>query len=42
MKAGIADKAWTMLDFVKLLEKEEELLGGRLTNYKPAQKKIKR
>ena len=42
MKAGIADKVWTMLDFVKMLEKEEELLGGRLTNYKPAQKKIKR
>jgi len=33
--AGIADKVWTMVDFVKMLEREEELLGGRLTNYKP-------
>jgi hypothetical protein len=42
VKAGIADKVWTMLDFVKMLEKEKELIGGRLTNYKPAKKKIKR
>jgi IS1 family transposase len=42
LKAGIADKVWTMLDFVKMLEREEELLGGRLTNYLPAKKKIKR
>jgi hypothetical protein len=34
--AGVADRAWTMLDFVRLIEKEEELLGGRLTDYKPA------
>lgn len=24
---GVADKAWTMLDFVALLEREEALLG---------------
>lgn len=34
--AGVADKVWTMLDFVKLLEREEAKLGGRLTDYKPA------
>lgn len=34
--AGVADKEWTMLDFVGLLEKEEKLLGSRLTSYKPA------
>jgi hypothetical protein len=37
--AGVADKMWTMLDFVKLLEREEALLGGRLTDYKPASSK---
>ncbi len=35
--SGIADKVWTMVDFVQLLEREEQLLGGRrLTDYKPA------
>jgi len=34
--AGVADKVWTMLDFVNLLEREESLLGGRLTEYKAA------
>jgi IS1 family transposase len=34
--AGVADKVWTMVDFVELLEREEMLLGGRLTDYKPA------
>jgi hypothetical protein len=33
--ANLTDKVWTMVDFVKMLEKEENLLGGRLTNYKP-------
>ena len=33
--AGVADKIWTMVDFAQLLEREENLLGGRLTNYKP-------
>lgn len=37
--AGVTDKVWTMLDFVKMLEKEESLLGGRLTDYKPAKSK---
>jgi IS1 family transposase len=37
--AGVADKVWTMLDFVKLLEREETLLGGRLTDYKSAKKR---
>jgi|SRR5580704_12632024 hypothetical protein len=32
-------KVWTMVDFVQLLEREENLLGGRLTNYKPNPKK---
>jgi len=39
--AGIADKVWTMTDFVKMLEREEELLGGRLTDYKPAASKLR-
>lgn len=34
--AGLAEKPWTMFDFVKLLEREEELLGGRVSDYKPA------
>jgi IS1 family transposase len=37
--AGVADKVWTMVDFVTMLEREEELLGGRLTDYKPAASK---
>lgn len=36
--AGIADKVWTMIDFVRLMEREESLLGGRLTDYKPSRK----
>ncbi|HEX4056640.1 MAG TPA: IS1 family transposase [Tepidisphaeraceae bacterium] len=39
MAAGIADKEWTMVDFVKMREKEELISGGRLTNYKPNPKK---
>jgi hypothetical protein len=39
LMAGVADKVWTMVDFVKMLEREEELLGGRLTDYKPAASK---
>ncbi len=34
--AGIADRPWTMLEFVEMLEKEEAKSGGRLTDYKPA------
>lgn len=36
--AGVADKVWTMIDFVELLEREEKMLGGRLTDYKAASK----
>lgn len=39
--ANVADHRWTMLEFVEMLEKEERLQGGRLTNYKPAQKTAK-
>jgi len=39
MMAGVASKRWTMVDFVQLLEREEELLGGRLTDYKMAASK---
>jgi hypothetical protein len=28
-----------MVDFVKLMEREEELLGGRISDYKPAESK---
>ncbi len=28
-----------MVDFVEMLENEEKMLGGRLTDYKPAKKK---
>lgn len=38
--AGIANKVWTMVDFVKMMEREEELLGGRLSTYKPAKKRV--
>jgi IS1 family transposase len=38
---GIASKPMTMVDFVMMLEREEELLGGRLTDYKPTKIKIK-
>jgi IS1 family transposase len=34
--AGLTSKIWTMVDFVKLLEREEDLMGGRLTTYKPS------
>jgi IS1 family transposase len=36
--AGVATKEWTMVDFVKLIEREEELLGRRITDYKPSKK----
>ena len=39
MAASVADKVWTMVDFVQLLEREENLLGGRLTDYKPNPRK---
>lgn len=34
--AGVADHRWTMLEFVEMLEKEEKIRGGRITDYKPA------
>jgi IS1 family transposase len=34
--AGIADKALTVLDLVKMIEDEERKLGERLTNYLPS------
>lgn len=37
--AGVADKVWTMIDFVRLLEREERLLGGRLSDYKASRAK---
>lgn len=37
--AGIASKPLTVLDLVAMVEKEESLLGGRLTDYIPAQSK---
>jgi hypothetical protein len=33
--AGIASKVFTILDLVKMIEEEEERLGGRLTDYLP-------
>ena len=40
--AGVADQQWTMVEFVQLLEREEALLGGRLTEYKAAASVAKR
>jgi IS1 family transposase len=40
--AGVSGKVWTMVDFVQMLEREEELLGGRVTDYKPASSVAKR
>ncbi|MCE9592125.1 MAG: IS1 family transposase [Planctomycetes bacterium] len=37
--AGIANRGWTMMDFVVMLEKEEATNGGRLTDYKPTASK---
>lgn len=36
--AGVADHKWTMLEFVELLEKEEAIRGGRITEYLPSPK----
>ena len=38
LHAGIADRVWTMVDFVKLLEREERLRRGRVTDYKPSKR----
>lgn len=34
--AGLAGRAWTMLDLVQMIEEEENRTGGRLTGYLPA------
>ena len=34
--ANVADHRWTMVEFVEMLEREEKVKGGRLTDYKPA------
>jgi len=34
--AGVADKAWTMVEFVEAMVVAELVSGGRLTNYKPS------
>jgi hypothetical protein len=37
--AGVADREWTMVEFVKMLERAEVTNGGRLMTYKPAASK---
>jgi len=37
--AGITDRVWTMVDFVRLMELEEASKGGRITDYKIAASK---
>jgi hypothetical protein len=37
--AGVADREWTMVEFVRMLEREEARCGGRLTDYKMAASK---
>ena len=34
--SGVADRQWTMVEFVEMLEREEALRGGRITDYKPS------
>lgn len=34
--AGLENSRWTMLDFVKMLEREEQKIGGRVTEYLPS------
>lgn len=36
--SGLASKELTILDLVKMIEAEEKMIGGRLTDYKPAKK----
>lgn len=37
--ADVANKAWTMLDLVRVLEEEEARIGGPITSYLPAASK---
>lgn len=39
VKAGLAEEAWTMVGFVQMMEREEDRLGCRISDYKPAQSK---
>ncbi|WP_425618044.1 hypothetical protein NA78x_001737 [Anatilimnocola sp. NA78] len=39
--AGIANRAFTLLDLVQMVETEEKKLGERLTKYLPADSKSK-
>ena len=34
--AGIANSAFTVLEFVKMIEEEESRIGRRLTDYRPS------
>lgn len=34
--ADITGKRWTMLEFVEMLEREEKIIGGRITEYLPS------
>jgi hypothetical protein len=36
---SVADKVWTIVDFVELMERQEAMLGGQLSDYKPATSK---
>jgi IS1 family transposase len=36
--AGLVNRAWTILDLVKMIEEEEDRIGGRITDYLPALK----
>jgi len=37
--AGLANRPWTMVEFVEMLEEEERKLGGRVSQYQPARSK---
>lgn len=39
MMAGVADRQWTMVEFVEMLEREEAAKGGRITDYRMAASK---
>lgn len=39
--ADVADREWTMVEFVEMLEREEAVRGGRITDYKPAASKCR-
>lgn len=41
LMAGVADREWTMVEFVQMLEREEAARRGRITDYKPAASKCR-